>query len=212
MSEEAIIFIGSKPPMRYVTAMITSYNQQGVDSITLKARGRAISRAVDVAEITRNRFLTDLESPSITIDTEQLPAMDGGTRGVSTIAISFQLLADREVHEREAFKPREEAPEAEPEEPEADEPEADEPEADEPEADEPEADEPEADEPEAVEPAQRTISDVKGIGKATNEKLEKAGVDSVVALASYDPDELSEKTGISAKTCAKLVAAAKDLV
>jgi DNA-binding protein len=207
MSEEAIIFIGSKPPMRYVTAMITSYNQQGVDSITLKARGRAISRAVDVAEITRNRFLTDLESPSITIDTEQLPAMDGGTRGVSTIAISFQLLADREVHEREAFKPREEAPEAEPEEPEADEPEADEPEAD-----EPEADEPEADEPEAVEPAQRTISDVKGIGKATNEKLEKAGVDSVVALASYDPDELSEKTGISAKTCAKLVAAAKDLV
>ncbi|MBL7080262.1 DNA-binding protein Alba, partial [Candidatus Bathyarchaeota archaeon] len=88
MSEEAIIYIGNKPPMRYVTAMITAYNQQGVDSITLKARGRTISRAVDVAEITRNRFITELETPIIAIDTEQLPGMDGGTRGVSSIAIS----------------------------------------------------------------------------------------------------------------------------
>ncbi|MEE8354333.1 MAG: DUF4332 domain-containing protein [Candidatus Bathyarchaeia archaeon] len=56
------------------------------------------------------------------------------------------------------------------------------------------------------------MSDVKGIGKATNEKLEKAGVDSVEALASYDPEALSEETGISAKTCSKLVDAAKELV
>lgn len=182
MSEEAIIFIGIKPPMRYVTAMITAYNQQGVDSITLKARGRTISRAVDVAEITRNRFITELETPTIAIDTEQLPGMDGGTRGVSTIAISFQLPEDREILEREAPRPKEEAPEAEPE------------------------------EPEAAEPSQHAISDVKGIGKATNEKLEEAGVDSVEALASYDPEGLSEKTGISAKTCAKLVEAAKELM
>ena len=180
MSEEAIIFIGSKPPMRYVTAMITAYNQQGVDSIILKARGRTISRAVDVAEITRNRFITELEIPTIAIDTEQLPGMDGGTRGVSTIAISFQLPEDREVLEREAPRPKEETPEAE--------------------------------EPEAAEPSQYAISDVKGIGQATNEKLEKAGVDSVEALASYDPEGLSEKTGISAKTCAKLVEAAKELM
>jgi len=184
MSEEAIIYIGNKPPMRYVTAMITAYNQQGVNSITLKARGRTISRAVDVAEITRNRFITELETPTIAIDTEQLPAMDGGTRGVSTIAISFQLIEGREILEREEPRPREEAPEAEPEEPEA----------------------------EVAEPSEYAISDVKGIGKATNEKLEKGGVDSVEALASYDPEALSEKTGISAKTCAKLVEAAKDLL
>ena len=189
MSEEAIIYVGNKPPMRYVTAMITAYNQQGVNSITLKARGRTISRAVDVAEITRNRFITELETPTIEIDTEQLPAMDGGTRGVSTIAISFQLIEGREVLEREEPRPREEAPEAEPEEPEAEKPEA-----------------------EVAEPSQYAISDVKGIGKATNEKLEKGGVDSVEALASYDPEALSEKTGISAKTCAKLVEAAKDLL
>ena len=184
MSEEAIIYIGNKPPMRYVTAMITAYNQQGVDSITLKARGRTISRAVDVAEITRNRFITELETPIIAIDTEQLPGMDGGTRGVSSIAISFQLLEDREIFEWEEPWPKEEAPEAELEEPEAEE----------------------------SEPSQYAISDVKGIGKATNEKLEKGGVDSVEALASYDPEALSEKTGISAKTCAKLVEAAKELI
>ena len=85
--------------MRYVTAMITAYNQQGVESIIIKARGRAISRAVDVAEITRNRFITGLETPAIAIETERLPAMDGGTRGVSTIAISFRLSGDRELFE-----------------------------------------------------------------------------------------------------------------
>ena len=106
MSEEAIIYIGNKPPMRYVTAMITAYNQQDVDSITIKARGRAISRAVDVAEITRNRFITGLETPAIEIDTEQLPALDGGTRGVSSIAISFQLPGDRETFEWEETRPR----------------------------------------------------------------------------------------------------------
>jgi len=187
MSEEAIIFIGAKPPMRYVTAMITAYNQQDVDSITIKARGRAIARAVDVAEITRNRFITGLEVPAIAIDTEQLPAMDGGLRGVSTISIKFQLPGDREIFEREEYKPREETPKAE----------------------EPEVEE---SEPEAAEPSQYTISDVKGIGKATNEKLEKAGVDSVEALVSYDPEALSEKTMISAKICVKLVDAAKELV
>ena len=185
MSEEAIIYIGNKPPMRYVTAMVTAYNQQGVDSIIIKARGRAISRAVDVAEITRNRFITGLETPAIAIETEQLPAMDGGTRGVSTIAISFRLPGDRELFEWEETRPRAEAPEVT---------------------------EPEVHAPVAAEPPQDPITDVKGIGKATNEKLGKAGVDSVEALASYDPEALSEKTGISEKTCAKLVEAAKELI
>jgi DNA-binding protein len=185
MSEEAIIYIGSKPPMRYVTAMITAYNQQGVESIIIKARGRAISRAVDVAEITRNRFITGLETPAIAIETEQLPAMDGGTRGVSTIAISFRLPGDRELFEWDETRPKAEASEVK---------------------------EPEAAVTEVAEPSQYAISDVKGIGKATNEKLGKAGVDSVKALASYGPEALSEMTGISAKTSAKLVEAAKELI
>ncbi|MGD2201289.1 MAG: DNA-binding protein Alba, partial [Candidatus Bathyarchaeota archaeon] len=85
MSEESIIYIGQKPPMRYVTAVITAFSRGDIESVTLKARGRAISRAVDVAEITRNRFMEQLSSPIIEIDTEQMPNDDGGTRGVSTM-------------------------------------------------------------------------------------------------------------------------------
>ena len=188
MSEEAVIFIGNKSPMRYVTAMITAFNQENVGSITLKARGRTISRAVDVAEITRNRFIDSLEEPNITIDTEQLPAMNGGTRGVSTIAISFQLPLGREPLEREPPQRRDEAPE-------------------------PESTKIDTQEyKEKANTTQYVIADVKGIGKATNEKLDKAGVDSVEVLASYDPETLSEKTGISAKICVKLIEAAKDLI
>ena len=106
MSEEAIIFVGNKPPMRYVTAMITAFNQENVETITLKARGKSISRAVDAAEIASNRFISGLETPTISIDTEQLPAMNGGTRGVSTISISFNLPPEREVIEREFQRPR----------------------------------------------------------------------------------------------------------
>ncbi len=70
MSEETNIFIGSKPPMVYVTAIITAFNREGVDRLVLKARGRAISNAVDVAEIARRRFLKDTEASKIEIGTE----------------------------------------------------------------------------------------------------------------------------------------------
>lgn len=192
MSEETVIFIGNKPPMRYVTAMITAINRDGADSLVLKARGRSISRAVDVSEIAKNRFITDLETTSIEIGTEQLPAMDGGTRGVSTIAIKVTRTSDEPI-EWETRAPAVE-PEEEPPVPVVEE--------------EPSA-EPEEEFAEAPEYA---VSDIKGVGKATGEKLVNAGFDTVAAVAGTEADELSEKTGISAKTCAKLVEAAKELV
>jgi len=50
MSEENVVYIGNKPVMNYVLAVVTQMNS-GVPEVMLKARGRAISRAVDVAEI-----------------------------------------------------------------------------------------------------------------------------------------------------------------
>jgi len=47
-----VIFVGNKPPMNYVLAIITSLSQGDLKEITLKARGQAITTAVDVAEIT----------------------------------------------------------------------------------------------------------------------------------------------------------------
>jgi len=83
---ENIVYVGSKPVMTYVMAIISAMNDQ--DEVVVKARGRAISTAVDAAEITRNRYLTGLES-TVTIGTEEMEAEGGSTRNVSTIAITL---------------------------------------------------------------------------------------------------------------------------
>ncbi len=89
--KENIIFVGSKPPMSYVLAIITSLSASNAKEITLKARGRAISTAVDTAEITRRRFMKDLKVNKIAIGTEEMPAREGEnrTRMVSTIEITL---------------------------------------------------------------------------------------------------------------------------
>jgi len=86
-----IVFIGSKPPMNYVLAIITSLSASDAKEITLKARGRAITTAVDVAEITRNRFIKDLKVSKISIGTEEMPAREGENRSrmVSTMEIKL---------------------------------------------------------------------------------------------------------------------------
>jgi DNA-binding protein len=87
--KDNVIYIGNKPPMNYVMALITAFNMQDTDEVVLKARGRAISTAVDVAEITRNRFLKDAEVHSIAIGTEEVASREGGNpRNVSTIEIT----------------------------------------------------------------------------------------------------------------------------
>ena len=86
------VFVGSKPPMSYVLAIITSLSSSNAKEVTLKARGRAISTAVDVAEITRRRFIKDLKISKISIGTEEMPAREGEnrTRMVSTMEIKLK--------------------------------------------------------------------------------------------------------------------------
>ncbi len=91
MSKKAdgnVVFIGSKPVMSYVLACITQLNE-GNQDLVLKARGRAISRAVDTAEIIRNRFVTDAIIKDIAISTEQIDRSEGGTANVSAIEITI---------------------------------------------------------------------------------------------------------------------------
>jgi DNA-binding protein len=85
------VFIGGKPPMNYVLAVITSLSARNAKEITLKARGRAITTAVDTAEIARRRFIKDLKVRKIAIGTEEMPAREGEnrTRMVSTIEITL---------------------------------------------------------------------------------------------------------------------------
>ena len=88
-SEENVIFIGNKPPMSYVLAIVTQFNS-GSDEVIVKARGRAISRAVDAAEITRNRFVTDATIKDIIIGTEAITNEEGRTSNVSSIEITLK--------------------------------------------------------------------------------------------------------------------------
>ena len=83
---DSTIFIGNRPPMNYVMAAITQFHN-GSSEVVLKARGRAISVAVDVAEIVRNRFLSDIKVNSIEIGTETVENERKEKFNVSSIII-----------------------------------------------------------------------------------------------------------------------------
>ncbi len=69
------VFIGRKPSMNYVLAVVTQFNS-GNKVVTIKARGRAISKAVDVTEIVRNRFMKDITVDDIQIGTVNIEDED----------------------------------------------------------------------------------------------------------------------------------------
>jgi len=91
MPESNDVLIGRKPVMNYVLACITLFHG-GANEINVKARGRAISRAVDVVEVTRRRFMPDVKIKKIDIGTDQMaPYEEGGTpTNVSTIEITLE--------------------------------------------------------------------------------------------------------------------------
>lgn len=86
-----IVFIGNKMPMDYVLAIITGFSSGDVKEVTLKARGKAITTAVDAAEITRKRFLTDLNVGKIAISTEEMPPREGDSKARMVSAIEITL-------------------------------------------------------------------------------------------------------------------------
>lgn len=86
MAEDNTVYIGKKPAMNYVLAVVTQFNS-GSNEVVVKARGRSISRAVDVVEIVRNRFMQDAKVKDIQISTEELTGDEGRTTNVSSIEI-----------------------------------------------------------------------------------------------------------------------------
>ena len=71
MERTNTVFIGKKPVLNYVLACMTLF-KSGHEEIVIKARGRSISRAVDVVEVLKNRFLSKAEVSDIKIGTEEL--------------------------------------------------------------------------------------------------------------------------------------------
>ena len=86
--EENTVFIGSKPVMNYVLAVVTQFNDN--NSVIIRARGKAISRAVDTAEIVRNSFVQDAEVSDIQISTEEVENYNNEKTNVSIIQIKLE--------------------------------------------------------------------------------------------------------------------------
>ena len=178
MSRDNIVYIGRKPAMSYVMAVLATFNNQ--DTVEIKARGRSITTAVDVAEITRNRYMQGLAMPKITIDTEKL-ADNESTRNVSCITI--QLSKERAVKPPAKKAEAKAEPKAEPK--------------------------PEPNVATEINPG-RPVTEIKGVGKATEEKLLGGGYDTVAKIAKADAAKLAMKTSLSEKQAEKLIEAAKE--
>jgi DNA-binding protein len=89
--------------MNYVLAIVTQFNAANAEEVIVKARGRAISTAVDVAEVTKNRFLPDMVYKDIRLGTDIVKREDGSEMKVSTFEITLsltQLSAKREQREK----------------------------------------------------------------------------------------------------------------
>lgn len=84
-----IVFIGGKPFMNYVTGIVMQFTTNKAPEVTIKARGKFISKAVDVAEVARKRFLKDLNLTvkEIKIDSEEFENKEGRKVNVSTMDI-----------------------------------------------------------------------------------------------------------------------------
>jgi DNA-binding protein len=108
MVEENFIFIGKKPLMSYVLAALRQINDDD-GTVVIKARGKAISRAVDVAEILRNQFATTATVDEIEISTERLTSDEGRESNVSSIEIFMSVPEEhQEASEDRNPEPRDE--------------------------------------------------------------------------------------------------------
>jgi DNA-binding protein len=87
-SNENIVLIGKKPVMNYVVACLTFFNS-GSKKVVVKARGRAISRAVDTVELLRRAFLKDVQLQGINISTEEVTRGEGQKANVSAVEITL---------------------------------------------------------------------------------------------------------------------------
>ena len=92
-TDENTIFIGGKPFMNYVTGVVMQFTTKGAPEVMIKARGKFISRAVDVAEVASKRFLTgQVDVKDIKINSEEFQNKEGRDVRVSTIEIALRKL------------------------------------------------------------------------------------------------------------------------
>ncbi len=88
-TNDSIVFVGSKPFMNYVTGVVMQFTTQNAPEVTIRSRGKFISKAVDIAEVVSKRFLKDqnVHVKDIKIDSEEFENKEGKKVNVSTMDI-----------------------------------------------------------------------------------------------------------------------------
>lgn len=85
-----IILVGGKPFMNYVTGVVMQFTTEHADVVVVKARGKFISKAVDIAEVTSKRFLEEqIGVRNININSQEFKNLEGKQVRVSTIEIEL---------------------------------------------------------------------------------------------------------------------------
>jgi len=88
--DEHSVFIGGKPFMNYVTGVVMQFTTQNAKEVVVKARGKFISRAIDVTEVVRKRFLENqIDLKDIKVDSEEFENKEGRHVRVSTIELTL---------------------------------------------------------------------------------------------------------------------------
>ena len=89
--DENVVYISNKPFMNYVTGVVMQFTNKNSKEVIIKARGKFISRAVDVAEVVKKKFLKEqsLKVKDIKIDSEEFENKEGRKVNVSTIEITL---------------------------------------------------------------------------------------------------------------------------
>ncbi|MEM2916436.1 MAG: DNA-binding protein Alba [Candidatus Woesearchaeota archaeon] len=96
--EENSIFVGNKPFMNYVTGVVMQFTTKGASEVVVKARGKFISRAVDIAEVASKRFLQGgVGIKNIKVDSEEFKNQEGKIVRVSTIEITLGRNENTEI-------------------------------------------------------------------------------------------------------------------
>jgi len=93
VNEDNSIFVGEKPFMNYVTGVVIQFTTQGATEVVVKARGKFISRAVDIVEVVRHRFLQEqVRIKDISISSEEFKNKEGKDVRVSAIDITLEKI------------------------------------------------------------------------------------------------------------------------
>lgn len=87
-TDRNIVYVGSKPFMNYVTGVVMQFNS-GMNKVIIKARGKYISRAVDIEEVVKNRFMQGVKLDSVKIGSDEFKNREGRTVRASTVELTL---------------------------------------------------------------------------------------------------------------------------